>query len=76
MAVVNVQAEAAIVVIVFGLVIGVFLWIRAIGGEDTDFVKDKNIVEAKCPHYSPAYPSAGGGGQMILFTTCILLLLY
>ena len=62
MAVVNVRAEAVIVVIVFGVVIGVFLWIRAIGGDDTDFEKDKNIVEAKCPHYSPAYPSAGGPG--------------
>ena len=55
------QAVVQIVLIVVVL-LGVFFWTSTTFGH-ADFKEDPAyIVEARCPHYSPDYPSAGGPG--------------
>ena len=47
-----------IIVLIILVVLVVYLW--PVG--NTDLEENLYIVEARCPHYSPAYPSAGGPG--------------
>ena len=42
------------------VVLVVYFW--PVDNNDSDLEENLDIVEARCPHYSPAYPSAGGPG--------------
>ena len=53
MAVIRGSVLTVIVLIVFALFIGIYFWASIIGN---------NADLARCSHYSPAYPSAGGPG--------------
>ena len=53
MAVIRGSVLIVIVLIVCALFIGIYFWTSIIGN---------NADLARCPHYSPAYPSAGGPG--------------
>ena len=56
MAVIRGSVLIVVVLIVCALFIGIYFWTSIVGSShETD-------LAARCTHYSPAYPSAGGGG--------------
>ena len=53
------SVRAVWIIVLIVLVVLVYFW--PVGNNDSD-LENLSIVEARCPHYSPAYPSAGGPG--------------